>query len=39
VVKINSGFYCLAGNMLGMAALKYNTGDGMTETGTMIVSK
>ena len=39
VVKINSGFYCLLGNMLGMAALKYNTGDGMTELGTMIVSK
>lgn len=38
VVKINSGFYCLTGNMLGQAALKYNTGDGMTEVGTMIVS-
>ena len=39
VVKINSGFYALMGNMLGMAALKYNTGEGMTETGTMLVSK
>ena len=39
VVKINSGFYCLTGNMLGMAAAKYSTGDGKTETGTMIVSK
>ena len=39
VVKINSGLYCLVGNMLGKAAAKYNTGDGMTEVGTMIVSK
>ena len=39
VVKINSGFYALTGNMLGMAAAKYSTGDGKTETGTMIVSK
>ncbi len=39
VVKINSGFYCLTGNMLGKAAAKYSTGDGMTETGTMIISK
>lgn len=39
VVKINSGFYALTANMLGMAAVKYNTGDGMTETGTMLVSK
>jgi len=39
VVKINSGFYSLIGNMLGMAAAKYSTGDGKTETGTMIVSK
>ena len=38
-VKINSGFYCLTGNMLGAAAAKYSTGDGKTETGTMIVSK
>ena len=39
VVKINSGFYCLTGNMLGKAALKYATGDGKTEAGTMLVSK
>lgn len=39
VVKINSGFYCLTGNMLGKAAVKYSTGDGKTETGTMIISK
>lgn len=39
VVKINSGFYALTGNMLGKAASKYSTGDGKTETGTMIVSK
>lgn len=38
-VKINSGFYCLTGNMLGAAAAKYATGDGKTEIGTMIVSK
>lgn len=38
-VKINSGFYCLTGNMLGAAAAKYSTGDGKTEIGTMIVSK
>lgn len=39
VVKINSGFYAMTNNMLGMAAVKYATGDGKTETGTMIVSK
>lgn len=39
VVKINSGFYCLTANILGKAAVKYSTGDGKTETGTMIVSK
>ena len=39
VVKINSGFYALTSNILGMAATKYSTGDGKTETGTMIVSK
>lgn len=38
-VKVNRGYYCLTGNMLGMAALLYNTGEGMTEIGTMIVSK
>lgn len=39
VVKINAGFYALTGNMLGMASAKYSTGDGKTETGTMIISK
>lgn len=39
VVKINSGFYCLTANMLGMAAAKYATGDGKTEIGTMLISK
>ena len=35
-VKVNSGKFCLVGNLLGMAAALYNTGSGMTETGTMI---
>ena len=39
VVKINSGYYALTNNILGMAAAKYSTGDGKTETGTMLVSK
>lgn len=39
VVKINSGYYSLVSNMLGKAASKYSTGDGKTETGTMIISK
>ena len=39
VVKINSGCYSLISNMLGKAAAKYNTGDGMTEVGTMLISK
>ena len=39
VVKVNDGFYCLTGNMLGKAGSFYDTGDGMTEVGTMIVSK
>lgn len=39
VVKINSGYYALTSNILGMAAAKYSTGDGKTETGTMLVSK
>lgn len=39
VVKVNSGYFCLTGNMLGKAALLYSTGDGKTETGTMLVSK
>lgn len=38
VVKINSGYYALVANMLGKAAVKYATGDGKTETGTMIIS-
>lgn len=37
-VKINAGYYSLVSNMLGQAALKYSTGDGKTETGTMITS-
>lgn len=36
VVKINSGKYALVGNVLGMAAAKYNTGDNMTEIATII---
>lgn len=39
VVKVNSGFYCLNGNVLGKGAALYATGDGKTEIGTMIVSK
>jgi len=39
VVKVNDGFYCLTGNMLGKAGTFYSTGDGKTEVGTMIVSK
>jgi len=38
-VDITNGFYFLAGNMLGQAGNYYATGDGKTETGTMIVSK
>lgn len=38
-VKINSGYYCLTGNILGKAASKYATGEGKTETGTMLISK
>lgn len=37
-VKINSGYYSLVSNVLGQAALKYSTGDGKTETGTMVIS-
>lgn len=36
VVKINSGKFALVGNVLGMAAAKYNTGDGMAEVATII---
>jgi hypothetical protein len=35
-VKINSGKYALVGNVLGMAASKYSTGDNMTEIATII---
>lgn len=38
-VKINSGYYALTGNILGKASVKYSTGDGKTEIGTMIISK
>ena len=38
-VKVNNGLYSLTGNMLGKAGVFYKTGDGMSETGTMIVSK
>lgn len=38
-VKINSGFYSLQNCVLGKAASKYSTGEGKTETGTMIISK
>ena len=38
-VKINNGYYCLTGNLLGKEAAKYSTGDGKTETGTMLISK
>lgn len=38
-VKVNSGYYCLVGNALGKAANVYATGEGKTETGTMIISK
>lgn len=36
VVKINSGKYALVGNVLGMAAAKYSTGDNMTEIATIL---
>lgn len=38
-VKINNGYYCLTGNILGKVAAKYASGEGKTETGTMIISK
>lgn len=38
-VKINNGLYCLTGNILGKAVVKNNSGDGMTEIGTMIINK
>lgn len=36
-VKINSGKYALVGNVLGKAALKYSTGDNMSEVATILV--
>lgn len=38
-IKINSGYYSLMNCVLGKAANKYSTGEGKTETGTMIISK
>ena len=38
-VKINSGYYSLTNCVLGIAATLYSTGDGKTETGTMVLSK
>lgn len=38
-VKINSGYYSLIGCILGAAAALYSTGEGKTETGTILFSK
>ena len=38
-VKINSGYYSLTNCVLGKAATLYSTGDGKTETGTIVFSK
>ena len=38
-VKINSGYYALNNCVLGKAAALYATGEGKTETGTIIFSK
>ena len=38
-VKINSGYYSLTNCILGLAASLYATGEGKTETGTIIFSK
>ena len=38
-VKINSGYYSLMGCILGKAAALYSTGEGKTETGTVLFSK
>lgn len=38
-VKINSGYYSLNSCILGKAAVLYSTGDGKTETGTIVLSK
>lgn len=38
-VKINSGYYSLSNCILGKAALLYSTGEGKTETGTIVFSR
>lgn len=38
-VKINSGYYSLNSCVLGKAAALYSTGEGKTETGTIVLSK
>lgn len=38
-VKINSGYYSLSNCVLGKAAALYSTGEGKTETGTIVLSK
>lgn len=38
-VKINSGYYALSNCVLGTAAALYSTGEGKTETGTIVLSK
>lgn len=38
-VKINSGYFALSNCVLGIAAVLYTTGEGKTETGTMVLSK
>lgn len=38
VVKVNSGYYALVGNVLGMSAALYSTGTGKSELGTIYFS-
>lgn len=38
-VKINSGYYALNNCVLGTAAALYTTGEGKTQTGTIVLSK
>lgn len=38
-VKINSGYFALTSCILGKAAALYATGEGKTETGTMVFSR
>lgn len=38
-VKINSGYYSLTSCILGKAAALYSTGEGKTETGTIVFSR